>query len=203
MRSCTPRDLLGVCPRCFLKLEHCLCMSLPRVPNKLEVVIIRHVTEEWLTSNTARLASLMLEKLRIVPYAGGKTFSDPCLADPNACLLVLDARSTLPPVTPSRLVLLDGTFRQARRMFKKIPGLHNLQQYSLGEDCHRIPGLRRPPRGDGLSTIEAIAAALAQFESPALAEPILSGYTEFVRRVDLVRGRIRPAQTSEEPAARA
>ena len=31
MRSTTPRDLRGHCPRCTLPLEICICAALPRV----------------------------------------------------------------------------------------------------------------------------------------------------------------------------
>jgi hypothetical protein len=46
-------------------------------------------------------------------------------------------------------------------------------------------------RPDGLSTIEAVAAALAQFESPELAVPLMAAYAEFVRRADISRGQTR------------
>jgi DTW domain-containing protein YfiP len=131
----------------------------------------------------------MLGNLRILRYGGGEPFNALPLAGEGTLLLTPDAKSTNPAAPPRRLVLLDGTFRQARRMFKKIPELRNLQPYALSAVDHRVPGLRRPPRGDGLSTIEAIARALAQFEAPEVAAPLLGAYTEFVRRAELARGR--------------
>jgi len=199
MRSRTPRDFDGICARCFLKTDWCLCAELPKIDTITEIIIVRHVTEEWLTSNTARLAALMLSNVRILPYGGGEPFDSLSLHGEGMLLLTPDAKPIIPTTPPKRLVLLDGTFRQARRMFKRIPDLHNIQQCSLLSTGERIPGLRRPPRRDGLSTIEAIAQALAQFERHELATPLLSAYSEFVRRSNLARGRQRPiAQECDE-----
>jgi len=155
-------------------------------------VIVRHVREERLTSNTGRLAALLLSNVRIVPYGGDEPFDEGPLRGDDTWLLFPDAKPAVPPGRPQRLVLLDATFRQARRMYRKIPGLRLLPQCALKGPEQRTPGRRRSPRSDGLSTIEAIATALAQFESPELAAPLMAAYAEFVRRADLARGRKRP-----------
>jgi DTW domain-containing protein len=191
VRSSTPRDLSGVCPRCFLKIDLCLCAQLPCISSNTQIVIVRHVTEEWLTSNTGRLAALILSNVRIVPYGGGEPFDEEPLQGDDTWLLFPDAKAVTPRTQPRRLVLLDATFRQARRMYKKIPGLRLLQQCALDAPEQRTPGLRRSPRADGLSTIEAIATALARFENPELAAPLMTAYAEFVRRSDMARGRKR------------
>jgi DTW domain-containing protein YfiP len=177
-----------MCPHCFLRVDLCLCSELTRIQSNLRIVIIRHVKEERLTSNTARLAALMLSNVRIVPYGGGEPFDEGPLRGDDTWLLFPDAKSTAPRGRPQCLVLLDATFRQARRMYKKISGLRLLQQCALNAPEQRTPGRRRSPRSDGLSTIEAIATALAQFESPELAVPLMTAYAEFVRRADISRG---------------
>ena len=188
MRSYTPRDLSGLCPRCFLRVDLCLCSELLCIESELQIVIVRHVREERLTSNTGRLAALMLNNVRIVPYGGGEPFDEEPLRCDDTWLLFPGAKSAAPRGRPRRLVLLDATFRQSRRMYKKISGLRQLQQCALNAPERRTPGRRRSPRPDGLSTIEAIATALAQFESPELAVPLMTAYAEFVRRADISRG---------------
>jgi DTW domain-containing protein YfiP len=173
----------------------CFCGALPRIQTEIEIIIIRHVTEEWLTSNTARLATLILENARILPYGGGIPFDPVPLKGGDALLLTPDAKPAAQSAIPQQLIVLDGTFRQARRMYKKIPALHLIDGCALTSTHGRLPGLRRPTRADGLSTIEAIACALAQFESEEVATPLLSAYSEFVRRVDLTRGRKRIPQS--------
>ena len=191
MRSSTPRDLSGMCPRCFLKLDLCLCSELTCVRSNIQIVIVRHVREERLTSNTGRLAALMLSNVCIVPYGGAEPFDEEPLRGDDTWLLFPDAKSPAPSGRPQRLVLLDATFHQARRMYRKISGLRVMQQCALKAPEQRTPGRRRSPRSDGLSTIEAIATAIAQFESPELAVPLMAAYAEFVRRADISRGRNR------------
>lgn len=191
VRSSTPRDLSGVCPRCYLKVDQCLCFELTCIRSNIQVVIIRHVREERLTSNTGRLAALMLSNVCILPYGGAEPFDEGPLRGDDTWLLFPDARPAVPRGRPQRLVLLDATFRQARRMYRKISGLRRLQQCALTLPEQRTPGRRIAPRSDGLSTIEAIATALAQFESPDLAVPLMAAYAEFVRRADSSRGRKR------------
>ena len=188
MRSSTPRDLSGLCPRCFLKLDLCLCSELTCIRSNIRIVIVRHVTEERLTSNTGRLAALMLSNVCIVPYGGDEPFDEGPLHGDDSWLLFPDAESAAPRGRPQRLVVLDATFRQARRMYRKISGLRQLQRCALSTPEQRTPGRRRSPRANGLSTIEAIATALAQFESPQVAVPLMAAYAEFVRRADISRG---------------
>jgi DTW domain-containing protein len=191
VRSSTPRDLNGLCPRCYLKIDLCLCSELTRIQSSTQIVIVRHVREERLSSNTGRLAALMLDNVRVVPYGGVEPFDEGPLRGDDTWLLFPDAEPAVPHGRPQSLVLLDATFRQARRMYRRIPGLRRLQTCALSAPEQRVPGRRRSPRSDGLSTIEAIAAALAQFENPELAVPLMAVYAEFVRRADISRGRKR------------
>jgi DTW domain-containing protein YfiP len=164
---------------------------LPCIGSSTQILIIRHVREERSTSNTGRLAALLLSNACIVPYGGRHPFDEGLLQGDDTWLLFPDARSSAPLGRPQRLVLLDASFSQARRMYRKISGLRRLQQCALNVPEQRVPGRRRSPRSDGLSTIEAIATALAQFESPELAAPLMAAYAEFVRRADIARGRKR------------
>jgi DTW domain-containing protein len=191
MRSRTPRDYSGICARCFLKESLCLCAALPRLAPVTEIVIIRHVTEDWLTSNTGRLASLMLPNAQIVRYGGGEPFDDSLIRSDGTWLLYPGHSDAPQQARPRRFVVLDATFRQARRMYKRIAALRSLPQLSLAVPSTRPLGLRQPPREDGLSTIEAIAVALGRYEDPALTAPLLAAYGEFVRRADAARGRQR------------
>lgn len=192
MRSRTPRDFCGVCPRCFLKIGSCLCSELPRIDSNIEFVIVRHIKEDWLTSNTARLAALILTKTRIVKYGDEEPFDDSLLSGNGTWLLYPGPHQTARHTLPRRFVVLDGTFRQARRMYKRISALRALPELSLSAPIRQPPRLRNPPRVDGLSTIEAIATVLGRFESPDIAEQLLAAHAEFVRRADATRGRQRP-----------
>lgn len=193
MRSVTPPDLAGHCPRCLLQLEICVCKVLPRVEARTEVVLIRHLTERLLTSNTGRFAALALAKSRIVEYGGGEVFDASWLAAPGTATALLYCSGPPRPLsfTPQRLVVLDGSFRQARRMYKRVPELRDLPEFSLPAPRIAPTRLRTPTQPEGMSTIEAIAAALSVLEGPELAAPLWALHAELVRRADQMRGRKR------------
>jgi DTW domain-containing protein YfiP len=191
MRSSTPRDLSGHCPRCLLQLEICVCSVLPRVPARTEVVLIRHITEQLMTSNTGRFAALALPNARILEYGGGEPFDPTPLTAPGTALLYCSGPPRPLSFVPQRLIVLDGSFRQARRMYKRVPELRDLPELTLPAPQVRPTRLRQPPQPEGMSTIEAIASALSALEGPELAAPLWALHAELVRRADRLRGRKR------------
>jgi DTW domain-containing protein YfiP len=191
MRSATPKDFYGHCPRCSLQLEICVCNVLPRVEARTEIVLIRHVTELWLTSNTGRFAALSLPNSRVLGYGGGEEFDAAPLRETGTALLYCSGRPRPLPFLPERLVVLDGSFRQTRRMYKRVPELRELPELTLSAPRITPTRLRKPTQVHGMSTIEAIAAALSQLEGPELAAPLWALHAELVRRADVMRGRKR------------
>lgn len=191
MRSVTPRDLSGHCTRCLLQHEICVCALLPRIETRTEFVLIRHVTELLLTSNTGRFAALSLPNSRLLSYGGGPEFDVAPLREPGTALLYCSGPPRSLPFVPRRLIVLDGSFRQARRMYKRVPELRDLPELTLPAPRITPTRLRTPTLEGGMSTIEAVAAALAQLEGPQLAQPLLELHAELVRRADHLRGRRR------------
>ena len=191
MRSVTPADLHGHCARCLLLQEICVCGVLPRIDARTEIVLIRHLTERKLTSNTGRFAALSLPNSRILQYGGGEAFDAAPIRAPRTALLYCSGPPRTLPFVPERLVVLDGSFRQARRMYKRVPELRDLPELSLPAPNVTPTRLRQPTQPEGMSTIEAIAAALSLLEGPELAAPLWALHAELVRRADQVRGRKR------------
>ena len=191
MRSTTPRDLSGHCSRCLLSFEICVCSLLPRVEARTEIVLIRHITEQLLTSNTGRFAALALPNSRLLAYGGGEPFDAAPLRLPRTALLYCGGPARSLPFVPERLIVLDGSFRQARRMYKRVPELRDLPEFSLSAPPVTPTRLRRPTQPEGMSTIEAIAAALSALEGPEVAAPLWALHRELVSRADRMRGRKR------------
>ncbi|MFO0671565.1 MAG: DTW domain-containing protein [Polyangiaceae bacterium] len=57
------------------------------------------------------------------------------------------------------LVVPDGTWRQASKMRRRVPGLANVRCVALPASADRTPRLRAEAHAHGLSTLEAIARA--------------------------------------------
>jgi DTW domain-containing protein YfiP len=82
-------------------------------------------------------------------------------------------------------VLLDGSWSQARRMFQRLVPLRALPRLSLGAQ----PGerLREGPEGT-MSTLEALAHALAIVESAQAAAHLLAVHELLCERQRSLRG---------------
>ena len=82
------------------------------------------------------------------------------------------------------IVLLDGTWAQAKTLWWRNPWLLKLARVQLNPSRPSLYGpLRREPRPGALSTLEAAALALAELEaSPALQEALLERFQSFLSR---------------------
>ena len=195
-RSSTPADFAGRCPRCFFRTEVCLCDRIPRVRVRTPVVILRHAKEAFKSTNTARLAVLALEGAALHTYgAPGRPFDEGAVCGEGTWLLFPGpGGAKVPPgARPARLLVLDGSWGQARRMLQRVAALRALPRLSLGPPWPQRARMRRPPSPEGLSTLEAIALALGRLEGEPVQRPLLELYELAVQRVLLTRGRLATA----------
>ncbi|MDH4016770.1 MAG: DTW domain-containing protein, partial [Actinomycetota bacterium] len=65
---------------------------------------------------------------------------------------------------PPALVVLDGTWSQARNLHRANPWLHDLPHYSLRPLAPTRYRIRKAPRPEYVSTLEAIVRALELLE---------------------------------------
>ena len=91
---------------------------------------------------------------------------------------------------PITLVVPDGTWRQANKARRRIPGLDALPCAALPTVVRSSYRLRHDKRLDRVSTIEAVALALRILEGPAAAEPLELIFRIMVDRTLWTNGRI-------------
>jgi len=171
------------CPRCLLQRRVCLCAAIPTVATRTRVVIVRHHLERWRSSNSGRLAHLALPNSEIVEHGGDAgTAALPPLD--GAWLVFPESEPALAaPVPPPRqLVVLDASWSQARRMFRKLAALRGLPILRLPDDAMPVARLRDSPGPGRVSTIEAIARALRLVEGDAAAAPLEALFALAVER---------------------
>jgi DTW domain-containing protein YfiP len=196
MRSNKPRDENSHCFRCYQRREICICPILPTVTTRSEFLILRHIYEAQRPSNTGRLVALALPNSRIIPCGGGTRIGlspvdDELLRVPGTWLLWPDGTSTQPDVSdltpPDRVVVLDATWRLARRLYSSMPVLRTLPRLVLPAPKRCRERLREQHRSDGMSTLEAVAAAVTRIEGIEAAKPLERLYDELVRRTISLR----------------
>lgn len=169
MLEIVPRS---VCTGCSRPSVVCICVSLRRISTQTRVVILQHPRESDVAINTARLVELQLEsaerhvaiKLAEVPALTARlndAAAPPILLYPGTDAKDLAAE---PPTGPVTLVVLDGTWWQAKKLFQQNPELAQLPRYSLSPSSPSRYRIRREPALHCISTIEAIGEALSLLE---------------------------------------
>ncbi len=171
-----------------------MCPAVAPVTPRTRVVILRHHTERFRSSNSGRLAHLALAGSELIDVFGPDRHQPgPDLGD-GAWLVFPEGppHQVAPAPPPRTLVFLDATWHQARRMRQRLPYLRGLPPLALAP----IPAadrMRAAPRDGLVSTIEAVAAALALVEGPAVAEPLLQLFAFAVDRARQAGRRSAPA----------
>lgn len=191
-RSFTFEGENGRCPTCQVLRTHCICPEVPRVETRTRVLVVRHQREGWKSTGTARIAGLALPNLRLLEYGED---AQPALdalpgelGEGTFLLFPADAATPVDVAQVKRLVVLDGTWRQVRRMYQRLPALHALPRLALPVKAEKVLRLRETSLEEGRSTLEAIADALGLVEGAAAAAPLHALHARYVEQVFRARG---------------
>jgi DTW domain-containing protein YfiP len=162
----------------------------PRIDTRVRFVIVRHSLEAWKTTNTARLAAMALTNSELHDYgAKDRLFDESLLDAPDTWLLYPDDRPSVPSSTPpARLLVVDGTWQQARKLIQTIPRIWTMPKLSLPPPPSGARRLREGHLEQGMSTIEAIARAVALFEGEEKARLLDLLHEEMIERILALRG---------------
>jgi len=178
----------------LLLTDYCLCELVGEAADSQpQIVIVRHQWEAFKSTGTARVAGLALSNLRMLDMVAEnpepvreqlRELTDAWLLYPGQGEPVTERRA------PRTLVVLDGTWRQTRKMLRRLPELAPFPRFSLAPDESEKPRdrLREPPRPGARSTLESIAEALKVLESPATGQRLLDLHEQFVARTRHSRG---------------
>ena len=167
-----PREPRARCATCERPQSVCLCADLVPVQTETRVVILQHPRESTVPIGTARLAELALpnSERHVGIDFGDSPRMKQLLAATDAPAILLypgpDARDLVrePPSGPVTLIVIDGTWWQANKLFKKNPALQALPRYALDPASPSRYRIRREPALHCVSTIEAITQALGALE---------------------------------------
>ena len=164
------------CAGCRLVLSHCLCAERPAVPTRAGMCLIMADIEALKPSNTGWLIADVVTDTFAFGWA--RTEVDPALlallADPQwqpyvvfpgefvAAERVVTQVKAVDPAHEKRplFVLLDATWPEARKMFRKSPYLDKLPVLSLASEQISRYKLRRSRRDDHFCTSEVGALCL-------------------------------------------
>lgn len=159
------------CYRCMRVAQMCLCDAFPSCANLTQIHVLQHDRERRHAFGTVRLLKICLDELVVhrMPADSGAEFAMPAGFPDDAGVLYpgpgsLDLAELAPEQRPKKLVVIDGTWSQAHRMYRDSPWLQRLPMYSLSPKEPSRYRIRKEPRHECLSTLESTAMALRMIE---------------------------------------
>lgn len=209
-------DALQECPHCGKPKPLCICVDLTQIDNRIEVLVLQHPQEQDRALGTARLTVMQLKRavLKIglswpsLSKALGRPVADVSrwavlyLGSAKAAnldaareVVAINRKGEIEEDQPAALrklegvVLLDGTWSQAKALWWRNPWMLKCQRVILGpKSPSRYGVLRREPRRDGLSTIEATATILSTLEGrPEIGAALNASFERMLRRYQQVQ----------------
>lgn len=165
------------CDQCDFLKSRCLCDTIQSVHNQTQLVILQHPSETKHPLNTVRIMSKSFKNILIFK---GEDFNqhqllNEILANPENNVLLLypgPQSQTLSqdniqqknqkPI--SHLIVIDGTWRKAKKIFLTSQNLQMLETCKLSQISSTEYKIRKAPTPDSLSTLEATVEALAIIE---------------------------------------
>jgi DTW domain-containing protein YfiP len=199
------------CPHCRKPMPLCVCDGVKPIESRIELLILQHPQEQDRALGTARLTAMHFDgavlKIGLSWPSLSKALGRP-VADPSRWAVLYlgsvkasDFDTTEEVIAVNRkgemeehqrgilrgiegVVLLDGTWSQAKALWWRNAWMLKCQRIILGP-AHpsRYGKLRREPRRDGLSTIEAAGLVLSRLEGrPDIAETLNLSFTQMLKR---------------------
>ncbi|AWH89524.1 tRNA-uridine aminocarboxypropyltransferase [Limnobaculum parvum] len=183
------------CHRCLLPRIHCLCHSFSATIAGSTFCLLMYDTEPLKPSNTGRLIADILPDTKA--FLWSRTNIDPQLlallsnpdyqpyiifpaayALPERVVTGVEKQSTKRPL----FIILDGTWTEARKMFRKSPYLDRFPVLSIDNDQNSNYQLREASRKEQLCTAEVAIQILSQTGEQHASESLNRYFADFRQR---------------------
>lgn len=166
------------CDKCKRPKTVCYCESLPNPPLdiKSSIIILQHPAEEKRPLRTALMLQLGVSPGKCTVFKGKRFPTPKCQTELESifnstnCLLLYPSKDAIPienvdkSLGPFTLILIDGTWPQAKAIYASSPMLHKLKQVKLISSGTSDYVIRTQPTEGCLSTLETAAESLAILE---------------------------------------
>ena len=146
------------------------------------MVILQHRRERFHPFNTARIVRQALSRSELLVAHNHELADrfDAMTLSPKVGLLYPDQNAPVldelePDQMPDQLVVIDGTWHQAKTLLRDIPRLETLPKVRLAPTLPGQYQIRREPNQHALSTLEATVSALTSIEPETVGMEKLTG----------------------------
>jgi len=176
----------------------CVCSEIPNLTTRHRWLFVQHPSERHKTTNTGHLAHRALAgsqlswfRSRVEPPQPELEWGPPddlVLLFPRSGAEMLDPEELVCRSRPASVVVLDGTWSQARKMARSIPQLDGVPAVALPQHARARFSLRQETFEGGMSTLDAVCWLVEAIEGPELADALLGLNRAFVERTLASRG---------------
>lgn len=174
------------CSHCDRPIKTCLCDVLVELSCQYQLIILQDPKEAKHALSSAPILAKSIKDARLVV---GEIFDPIELLGPDwneNSLLVFPNEKSLTTEEAMRksfkhLILLDGTWRKVARLMHLNPWLLELPSIALQPSHASEYQIRKSPREDGLSTIEAAVHVLNDLQPNSDFSPILNAFRQMIQ----------------------
>ncbi|MGR5143797.1 tRNA-uridine aminocarboxypropyltransferase [Photobacterium sp. DNB23_23_1] len=184
------------CEKCGKATKACICRWIQQLDAKTELWILQHPTEVKRPIGTARILTLSLPNAKLwvgedfshheeinqllaeqdrqawVVYPGEEAVPISSLAGSNQTQAALTKRT---------LIILDGTWKKAYKMWQLSTNLQQLPTVALDNVDQGNYRIRKSPKSEGVSTVEAGYLALTALEGEGdKFAPLLEAFNQMI-----------------------
>ncbi|SFR41798.1 DTW domain-containing protein YfiP [Marinobacter daqiaonensis] len=199
----------GLCPYCGVHQRICVCDVCGPIEDAPPLWALQHPTEVSRSKGTLRLAQACLPSMKVLVGESGSCFEPLASRGVGGLGLVFPHPGSEPLESADTTgvrewVVLDGTWRKARRMFLSNPWLQRLPAFHFRHPPASGYHIRKAPRADSLATAEALAYLLAVVRPGLDLGPLERAMAALVSRQlavmpTQVRGRYGVSRRFDEP----
>lgn len=148
----------------------CYCAHIHQIQNRTRIVVLQHIKERFHPLNTVRIAERCLKSVAV--HCGLPTHLETevlNLAGPKTVVLFPEAgaqelESIAPENRPDTVIVLDGTWHQAKTLLRDVPSLAHIPRVRFHPPRPSEYRIRKEPQADYLSSIESISHVLHLLE---------------------------------------
>jgi DTW domain-containing protein YfiP len=166
----------NICQKCQRPERACICLFTCDIENNIKVVVLQHPSEVVQSKGTVTLLNNSLDHCQIIV---GENFSEnvefnellshfknriQLLYPSEHAQVVSGVKHRITSGQQHCLVVLDGTWKKAYRMYMLSENLHSIPHLSLPEGLKSLYKIRKTKKDHALSTLEACCHALSLME---------------------------------------
>ena len=202
------------CQYCQVAVKHCLCEHQPNLDTNIAAMLIVSENEVFKPSNTGKLIADVVKETSV--YQWNRTDPDPAMlsiindpkyfpvivfpeeyVDDKSRLILsnndkdVEANSILGNKIPL-LIFIDGSWREARKIFRKSEYLNQLPVFSIKPDSVSQYLMRKSDNEDHLSTAEVASLVLERFHEEKAAKILEMWFETFRESYLLTKTRLKP-----------